>query len=238
MSEEKMESNISSGSSFPKPLAIIVVIAAIAALVYFFATSDGNGGVNHGIGDAVAVVNGQEITQSQYDERYAQLAAVVESQGQLTTGADIQELIKSQATDSLIVEAVLLDAAEKDGMTANEDEISAEFANSKSQFPDDAAFQEALIAEGYTEETLMEGITKNNIIQQYLDANVDDSSITATDEEIQDLYDQSIIGSENVPALEEVRSQVEAQVVLQKRGALLDEFIQELRDSSDIEILI
>jgi len=244
MSEEttKNKQGTVKKNSRPSPsnnLIIGVIIAVIAAMGgYYYGTDQSDNGVKQSDRGVVATVNGQEITQAEYDERYTQIVAYIESQGQSATTPEAQEEIKNQAVDSLIVEAILLQSAKKDGVTANDEDVSALLAQNKSQFADDAAFQEALTAEGYTESTLMENITRDNIIQQYLEANVDVSSVTATDEEAQDLYNQSIIGSENVPPFEEVRDQIEAQVLQQKQQPLIADFIQQLRDSSTIETFI
>lgn len=223
-----------SGLSFFKLFVFIVIVVAIIVAGYFLIKQ--NGGVIGG--EAVAIVNGEKILRSIYDDRYSQLAATVTFQGQSATTTEMQATIKNQTLDNLVTEALLLQAADQEGIKVKEEEIDALFSQNKSQFPDEAAFEKALTDQGYTDSTFKEFLTRTNIIQQYLTAHVDTSSAIATAEEVKTLYNQAAANDKTIPPLSEIRTQVENQIIQQKQQLLITNYIQQLRASSTVETLI
>ncbi|MFA6273482.1 MAG: SurA N-terminal domain-containing protein [Candidatus Paceibacterota bacterium] len=224
-----------SGLSFSKLLVFIVILAVIVAGIYLVIKQ----GINVvGSGGAVAIVNGEKISQSVYDNRYAQLAASITTQGQSATTTEMQTTIKNRVLDDLITETMLLQAADKAGIKANAEEVDTAFTQSKSQFTDETEFETVLTEQGYTDKTFKEFLTRDNIIRQYLTANIDTSSATATETEIKTLYDQAAANNETIPPLSEVKTQVENQIIQLKQQQLVTNFVQQLKASSTIETLL
>ncbi|HEY9584068.1 MAG TPA: SurA N-terminal domain-containing protein [Candidatus Paceibacterota bacterium] len=221
------------GLSFAKLIIFIVIVAAIIVVGYFVM----NGGIG-GQGAAVAMVNGSKITRSEYDVRYARLENTVTAQGQSATSTEIQLAIKEQVLNDLISETLVLQAAEKEGIKADSVAVDAAFTQSKAGFPDATAFEAELKKQGFTESTFKETIERNNIIQQYLKAHIDISSITASEAEVKDLYEQVSAGDDTVPPLSEVRAQVENQIISQKQQVLITNHINELKAAGTVETLI
>lgn len=223
-----------SGSSFFKILAFIVIVGVIAVGGYFL-MKNGVGSIG---GKAVAIVNGEKITRTVYDERYAQLAASITAQGQSATTTEAAAAIKNQTLDNLITETLILKAAEKENIKANEEAINTQLTQSKSQFADADTFAKELTAQGFTESTFRKFLTRNNIIQQYLAVHIDVSSATASQEEVTAFYNQAAANDANIPPLAEIRAQVENQIVQTKQQQLVAKFIEQLKASSVIETLI
>ncbi|OHA27023.1 MAG: hypothetical protein A3D52_01005 [Candidatus Taylorbacteria bacterium RIFCSPHIGHO2_02_FULL_44_36] len=220
-----------SSLSFFKFFIFIVIVAAIVVAVYF--------AMKQGVGSgAVAVVNGQKITRAVYDERYAQLATNIALQGQSATTTEMQTLIKNQTLDNLVTEILLLQEADKEGIKVNEQEVNTLFSQNKSQFPDEAEFEKALTAQGFTVGTFKKFLIKDNIIRQYLVAHIDTNTATTTETEIKTLYDQAAASNPTVPPLNQIRDQVKNQIIQQKQQRLIADFIQRLRASSTVETLI
>lgn len=219
----------SGGLSFVKLFILLAIIVVIIVAGYFVAKK---------FGGSVAVVNGQAISRTVYDRRYGELAATVTAQGQSATSTEMQSAIKAQTLEDLINETLLLQSAEKEGIKANQTSVDAAYNQSKNQFTNPDDYEKALKSQGLTDGTFKETLTKNNIIQQYLAAHVDVSSATASDREIQELYDQVASVNKTVPPLKDVRSEVENQIVSQKQKALIVTFINQLKASSTIERLI
>lgn len=226
-------------TNFPSFKLIIIVLIIAAALVagYFLTTSQG-GLTSGAVTNVVALVNKQQISRAEYDGRYAQLASSIVAQGQSATSTEMQEKIKTQTLDNLITETLLLQTADKKGIKATEEQVNTAFTQNKAQFPDEAAFQKELVAQGLTETTFREFLTKNIAIRQYLTASVDLSSATTTKAEVKAFYDQAAAQNKNVPPLAQVRTQVENQIVQQKQQELVANFIKQLRASSTVEILL
>ena len=221
-----------SGGAFLKFLLFTIIVVAIIAVGYF--------ALKQGVvsGGAVAVINGQKIMRSVYDGRYAQLAASIALQGQSATTTEMQAVIKKQTLDNLVTETLLLQAAEKESIKINSEEVEAAFFQNKSQFPDEEAFVKALTDQGFTDNTFKEFLTKDNIIRQYLMAHIDVSLVTSTEKEIKALYEQAVESNPTIPPLDQVRVQVENQIIQQKQQQLISNFIQQLRASSTVETLI
>lgn len=224
-----------SSISFFKLFVFIVIVAAIVVAGYFVIKQGVN--IVSG-GEAVALVNGQKISRGVYDERYAQLAASITAQGQSATTTEMQVTIKNQTLDNLITEALLLQAADKEGIEVNATEVDAAFTQSKSQFPDEAAFEKALTAQGYTDSTFKEFLTNDNVIRQYLAVHIDTSLATTTEKEIKTLYNEAAAKDKTIPPLSQVHDQVKDQIIQLKQQQLIADFIQQLKASSTIETLL
>ena len=150
----------------------------------------------------------------------------------------MQATIKTQTLDNLINETLILQAAGKEGISASTTMINTQLAQTKSQFADTAAYEKALTVQGFTDSTFMDSLTRNNIIQQYLAAHINTSSATASPAEIKALYDQVVTTNKSVPPLDQVKTQVEQQIIQQKQQTLVNNYITQLRASSTIQTLL
>ena len=222
------------GLSFLKLVVFLVIVTAIIAGGYYIMKQGGFGGQ----GAAVASVNGEKITRSEYDKVYERLVITIKAQGQSATSTKIQAAIKQQTLNNLIAETLLLQGAEKEGIKADATAVDTAFTQSKGGFPDAAAFEAELKKQGFTESSFKATIERNNIIQQYLKVKVDVSSATASDAEVKALYDQVAKTDKTVPPLKDVRAQVENQILSQKQQVLINTFIEKLKATSKIETLI
>lgn len=217
-----------SGASFLKLVGILIILAAIAVAGYFLYNQ---------FGGSVAVVNGQKISRAVYNERYAMLSASIASQGISATTTEAVSAIKKQTLENLVTETVILQAANKEGIKANATEVSALFDQNKSQFSDAAAFEKELTKQGYTEATFKAALERENIIRHYFEAHLDLTSAKASDAEVKALYDQAIANDKNIPPLDQVRTQVENQIIQQKQQQLVGDYVTRLKASSTIDIL-
>jgi len=217
----------------------LVGLLVVAAGAWFFISNGGTPAQNGSseLSDAVARVNGEEITRTELENSAALLAA--------QQGADVASLdaanraqLQTQALDVLIANTLVQHAAASSGLTASEADIDTQIETIKSQFPDDAQFQEVLLGQGLSEADLREQVAGELAQQAYLEQTLDLASVMVTEEEVNALYQQEAAAVEDVPPLEEVREQIELFVIQQKQQELLAAHIQELRLAADIEILI
>jgi hypothetical protein len=215
-----------------KTILTVVAIAIVIAGAWHLLSSKGRSG-----NSPVAVVNGETLTRSDLD---AVITQVAREQGTdvstLETAAKAQ--LETQSIDVLISQTLLRQAVVRSGVEITDAMVDEQMTTIKSQFGDDAAFQAALKTEGLTESKLREEIKKDLALQSYLNSELALNTLTATDEEIQTAYDQAIVGTENAPALTEVRDQVKDLVVNQKQQTLVAQLIQSLRAEATVEVLI
>lgn len=220
---------------------IIIILAVLllgSGLWYMTQKTDAPGeNVDVNAGEAVAIVNGEEISRASFSALQAQ---AVSAQGVDlgTLDASVQTELETQIVDTLVAQALLRQAVAQADVTVTDAEVDAQVETIKGQFEDGEAYESALAQEGLTEATLREQIAVELATQSYLDDELNLSGVTATDEEIDMAYEQISAGGEDVPPLEEVRDQVELLVIQQKQQELVNNFVAELRSDADVEILI
>lgn len=150
----------------------------------------------------LAVVNGKAITQKDFDETLASYKKMVETQygegawdTQMPNGKTFGEYYKDEAImDNMILEQLLIDAAEKEGFSMTDEELKTELDKYKGYFKTDEEYQTFLKTNEMTEEYLTEAIKKENIINQYLQKNVE--SAVATDDDLKKIYEDTKMGQQ------------------------------------------
>lgn len=219
-------------------IAVVVLLALAAA--YYFAV---NGAPDNVLGDGdadteeatgpVARVNGTEISRETYDRAYGQYAAAFGAETGVTE-AQLQE----QALTDLINSALLKDAALAAGFAPTEEETDAEIAAIVAGTGGQEAFDEQIASAGITPEEVRAQIYEQLAMNAYLQSEANLESVTVTEEEITAFYEEASASNAEMPPLEEIRAQIEAQLTAQKQQELIAALIAELRANANIEILI
>jgi hypothetical protein len=89
-----------------------------------------------------------------------------------------------------------------------------------------------------TEAGLRRDISNEQLIQQLIDAKIDLSSVTVSDEEVEAFY-QEVGGEEaGLPPLETIREDVITRLRFDKEQVLVNEYITLVRSQAEIEVLI
>lgn len=242
--------------------AVLIAIAAVIFAGYYYYSNDG--GETSGIdmessmtGDqagqqqnvaelftlpesdsAVAMVNGESLPASQFNSQVTQAAQQAQTQGADLSNEETRAGIKEQALDMMINTELLLQAADESDVTVEEGAVDAEVERIRSGFDTEEAFQTQLGAANTTIEELETNLAKDLRLQAYLDEAIPMSEFSVTDAEVESFYQEAAAGNPNVPALEEVRDQVEQQVQTQKRQAAIQEMLTGLRADAEIERMV
>jgi len=218
-----------------RALIIAVILILLAGGAYFFFSSNSNLG---GKGDAkiVATVNGVIITEKDVNDRIERNRATLVAQGTNIDDTTVRATVAEQVVAQLVNEALVLEDAKKKGITVTSDEIDTEFANIKARFENDEAFQTELTKNFFTEETLRENIERELLTQKYVQQISDNADVQVTEDEIVALYDQAKEQNNDIPPLEDVYAEAEAQIKNQKVAALVSEAVTKLRADADIVI--
>ena len=193
------------------------------------------GGTNDG-GETAAIVNEEVITVADVDQQVDNTIAMYAQQGIDVNeqGDEFVEMIKQQTLDGLITEVLLVKAAQ--GYTVSEEEVTEEYEAIKAGFETEEQFNEVLAANNFTEESLKENLEQQLKIDQFFLANINE--VTATEEELQELFEQYSEMVEEELEFEEVKVALEQEVVQQKQDEEMGRIIQELKEQAEIEILI
>jgi len=229
-------------------VALVVLIGGFL-LFYSFGEESSNNPTNQNTtfesGDVVATVNGEEIIGSDFELIYSQIST---QQGvdPATLDEQTQNQFSSQVIETLVTQVLLKQEAEKSDIVVSEESIDLQVESAKGQFESDEAFQQALSTENLTEESLRNQIWESIIINSYLQQELNLSTVTATESEVAQVYEQAIVSSEaeaeaevEVAApLSDVYAQLEAMVIQQKQQELISQFTENLRVDAEIEIFI
>lgn len=210
---------------------VIIVLAIFGALeitgkTHFLSSSK-----------AVAYVNGEKITQSDFDLRVNQILSSPQAQGLNLDDPSIRDSIEQQILTEIINTRLLLQNAKDAGIEIGDGEVDAEYRLMIERLGSEEVLLQEVKKGGLTEDEFRKNIADQLMIQAYLDDNVDTSSTTATEEEVQAFYDENVAGSDGAPALADIRTQIEDQIVSVKQQQLIGDFIALLRKDADIKIV-
>ncbi len=242
----------SSPSAEPKkkPTAIIAIVVIILLLVGGFmvyknySSSDkaSDEVVNEepddsGIvgGDLVAAtLNGVNIMLSDVQ---GQANALIASSGVAEITPELQQQALQQSLQILVNQEILYQTAVGSGITADQSRVQEGIDEIINRFASTEEYQEALTTDGLTEDILRNSITKQLMVEKYVESIIDVDSITSTEEEVEALYEQYAAAQDNMPDIDEIYSQLEDELNQQKINAELSVLIEQLIEQSDFQIL-
>ena len=208
-------------SNIRMAVAVIILAALVLMLVFYdeIAPSDS------GEGNAVAEVNGEQITEQELNEMYNRVPQMYKMSG----------LTKDKfLTETLIPQKLLLQEAERRGVTATDAEVDAMINNTlQASGTDLEGLKSQLSQQNITYEEFRQltkdQITMNKLMNQSLE------EIEIPEQEIEDFYTSNkemfATGNNTYAALEDVGSRIRDYLANQK-------FMQELKESAEISIYL
>ncbi|SFL57062.1 SurA N-terminal domain-containing protein [Gracilibacillus orientalis] len=183
---------------------------------------------------AVATINGEEISGSSYNRMYPLVKGTLQQSGQ---DVEDTEAIKNQTLSELITQELIRQDAEEEGLTVEQEEVENEMAALEEQYGDE--FATLLESSGFTKETYKLQLENDLLSSKYMESVL---GIEVTDEEIKEYYETAKEQSEEeLPPLEDVKSTIKQQLTTQKQQEKQEEIqskIEELRENAEIEELI
>jgi glycerophosphoryl diester phosphodiesterase len=209
---------------------LIAIGMALSLMFIVAACSSGNNGV-------VAIVNGIEISREAFDTELNYNLQEYQQQEVELSEEDL-ETLKQLVLDKLVNTALLVDAAKKAGFTPGTVDIDGEMASIIAQFQDQDQFEQALAAEGLSLDDYKELIGEYLMVQGLFEAELDIDSVMVNDDEVQEMLDMFLAqyGDEDADFdVEDARAYFASTLREEKIDALIGDFIQELRQNSEIE---
>ncbi|MEX0918311.1 MAG: SurA N-terminal domain-containing protein [Candidatus Paceibacterota bacterium] len=219
-------------------IAIVLLLALGAG--YLFMTNDSLSNLpgiptDQNTDGAVATVNGEEISREAYNNATTQLRTAAQAQGATLT--DVQ--LRDQVLNSLINNRLLVQAARDAGVSASETEIQAEYELVVENAGGAEAFSQQLEALDITDAEVRTELSEQLTVNSFLLASINsEGNVTVSDEEVTAFYTDLTANNEDVPPLEEIRTQIEEQVRFQKQQQAIAGLVETLRANAEIEILI
>ena len=203
-------------------IGIGVAVLLIGGYLVYKVTSD----------DAVAVVNGIKISQADFLTSVAAIKQNAAAAGINLEEPNIETEIKNQAIEALVNDELLMADAEKLGVTKDEAGIKAEYDTIAASLGGEEALRARMEEVGLTDAKLRDSI----IIKKYIETKTDIETLTVTDEEVQAFLESLGTSTANLPPLEQIRPQIEQQILGEKQQAVVNQLISDLRSDAEIEI--
>lgn len=186
----------------------------------------------------VATVNENKISQYDLTVSIEQITAGAEAQGVDVTSPEVQADIQSQAIDMLVNTELLKQEATVRGITIDDEAVQARLDELAVQVGGNEALEERMKEFNVTTAILRRDIKNELTIQTLLDQVFAEADISVSEEEVTKLYEDAGGVDAGLPALEEVREQIEAQVTSSKEQEIVTNFVNQLRDNAEVEVLI
>lgn len=221
-----------------------IFLLSIAVLVLGACSNDSSKGnaEKENKEDLVATVDGKGISKKDYEKELDVMKATYEQQGMPEDQMDSKqkEELEKSVLDQMINAELLLQIAEKDGISIEDKEVDAELEKIKTNFEDEKQFEEALKKNEMTEKELKAQLKKQMTVNKYLDSKI--GKVEATDEEIQARYEQykqlAEMQEQKPEELEKVKPQLEQQVLSEKENEKISKLVEELRKENEDKIEI
>lgn len=215
-------------TSLMGPLLLILGLIILVAVGIF--------ALGGGSNEPVAVVNGEEISREDFQNRLSQIEQQLNANPRSQSVSENRK--RSAALQGLIDEKLLLQAAKESGVSVSEQQVESQLQSAGT-----SSFANVL-GEDATQEEKREYVRQQLLVQQYIQSQAE-NGLTPSEEEVQQFYDrytsqiqQTATSGQNIPELSQLRPRIEAAVRQQKQRQLASQLLAEARRSANIEILI
>jgi parvulin-like peptidyl-prolyl isomerase len=180
---------VSSGL-FAKRNVAIFLGALLVLGVILIAVIQGLGKDDVPSGD-VAVVDGNEITQADFDTAFQQAASQAGLPQPPAPGDDQYEQVRDQALSSLLDSAWIEGEGERQGVEVTDKEVEDTFTQLKDQsFQTEEEYQQFLQQSGLTQEDIDERV-RLQVISQKIQEQITNDTPEVSDEEVEDFYEDN-----------------------------------------------
>ena len=187
----------------------------------------------------VALVNGVAINQIEFQNSVKNVTEAYVQQGLDIEDPATKDVINSEAVKRLINTELLLQAASKAGYTADDARVEEQVEVLTKEFGGKEALMSRLAELQIDERMLHNDVREQIIVSNYLEKETAVGSITVNDEEVAIFYENlKTQYGEQLPPLEDIRTQVEADIRVQKQQGVLSEILADLRAAAEVEVRI
>lgn len=212
--------------------ALLIALILLGGAGYFIYTQ------NYKDGGVVATVNGSKIYKNELEESIGIIEqAAIAQQIDITQETAKQE-IQQQALDVLVNNALIISGAKKAGFVASEEDIQKKYDELVASVGNIEELNARMASVGLTEAKLRENIKERILADQYIESETPIEEITVTDEEITAFLTSLNVDIATLPPMEELKPQLEAEIINQKQQKIVEELIKTLRSDANIVVKI
>lgn len=185
----------------------------------------------------VAVVNGEELVNQDLELSIEQLNQAAVAQGRNPEDEVIKNDIREAAIDMLVNTTLLQQSAASEGVVISDEEVFERISALTEQAGGSEVLESRMQEFGIDQDTFEDDIRTELTITTLLDDVLAEADLTVTEAEVVAVYEQAGGTQPDAPTLDEVRPQIEQQILQTKERAVVDEYIDSLRAVADIEIV-
>jgi len=181
-----------------------------------------------------AHINGVDIMVKDVQ---TQANALIAGSGITDITPELQQEALQQALQILINQEILYQTAVNAGIIADQTQIDTAIKEIKNRFTSEEEYNQALAKDGLTEVILRDSLNRQIIMENYVESVINTDSITSTEEEVQNLYNQYAAIQDGMPEIDIIYSQLEDELKKRKINEQLNVIIEQLLNEADFQIL-
>lgn len=226
-------------------LALSLVAGLVVSAVYgIFDSIHDRGAAEGSPEDVVALVNGEEVYRKDYRFQLDYMKSLYEMQGVDLRGPDSRDILRQlehHALEELINQRLIIQQAREENIQVSSQEVEEEYQGVAAQFDDEEALLSELEEINLTRDSFMSLIQEQLLFQRYMEHyldEVDPEELEVSEEELETMYSLYSSQIEDLPDFEDYKDQLEQELIQQKYDQLVELKLQELREESDIQILL
>ncbi len=199
------------------------------------------GGTGATPGGVVAEVDGTPIYADELDAQVEQQLMMMQMGGQ-QVDEQMQHMIRDQVLNNMIAIVLLNDEAERRDITIDREEVEDEYDTLVSQHfdGDEEALDDALAQQGMDSEDLIADIEDQlrveNLIDMHVEEYLESEEKDVSEEELRERYDMYAEQVDDLPPFEEMKPELEEEVLQEREQQGVDQLVSDLREESQIEI--
>ncbi len=199
------------------------------------------------IPNVVAEVNGEEIPKEDFEPAYVSQFQQMSMQAQMTGEEVDEEWLKEQTINSIIGTTLLVQESNARNYEASEEQVNDTLTELVDQygFESEEELFSAFEEQGMSEEEVRDILQTEVKVDQLIQEEAGDT--TPSEEEMQKAYDEMVAmqkqlsGDEeeiDIPSFEEMKSDIEQQLIFEKEREATNQLIEQLREKADITIYL
>ncbi len=209
----------------------LAVLMILGAGYYAYTTYYAHGGT-------VAVVNGTRIYADEYSASVDYLTQMQAMQGADTTDEQLQSEIRKQALDGLVDNTLIITTAKKEGIVITDADVQAKYDELVTELGSKEELEKRMAEMKLTETKLRSNIESRMLADAYITAKTTAKDLAVTEEEVNEFIKSIDVAGAELPPLDEIRPQIEAQILNQKQQQVVAAIVAQLREAGDIDIRI
>lgn len=186
----------------------------------------------------VAVVNGHEISRLAYTNKLYELNKALTRQRFNTNNTKIAAQVRQQAVAELINFELLYQTAEARGFTASKSEIGKVYQELLDEMGSEEVLLLTLQDRNLTTTDLDLEIKRQLVVDKLIEAEIDFDKVSVSDTEAESYYANISVNNTDIGSYEREEVAIKQQLLEQKQQQLVTDFVQQLKNDAEIEILL